>query len=671
MRKLLFFSVLLSVCLSCTKETHHIFIDGVDGADTEYTISGDENLRVVSVSCKEDFDVVVASNAQSWLTVKSKSRVSVKMLAAKNTSGSNRDGSVELQINGKKYAGFTIHQTTVFEKPELIYPAPQPASDRFMRMAYFPYYRDFRPSNFPDEMYDCLDVVFYAFARYNDNNVLEIRTSSHLPVVDLIKKVHDKGKKIVLSFGAWDDQRYNKMSIDPKARTAFVETIMGFVNQYGFDGVDNDWEYPKVADGSAEGNLYLMRELSNRLHAPGVNKTLSMAITSGRKENDNTAGLLPGVYDCCDWFCSMNYDSDAPHSPYDIVEKSYSYWVTKARMPLKKYIGGLPCYGRGEGYGSGGHWNDEHSYAELVKNYSADPYGDSVMTDGFLTNYNGINTITRKVQYYQSQGVGGYFFWEAGQDLYNDKSLIKIASSLVTGEPVTGSDPDPGTNPGTQEYTAVSAAGWTAGDKILVHDSSKQLEVELKADNISSEGDKALFDAQTLSVSNGYDGHMHAMSPASAWGAVTHGLYYYLYFNTSNAPCAIAFNEGNIFNFVPLCGKIKFTLTGDYDSFYVKGNSDETVLYSSFYVKHKYDNGGAYEIREKSGDAKKVEGTIKEGTGAVHILGSTALSAGITVILMKAGAVSGKYTCSEAITVEAGKTVDLGDISSGITSYTE
>ena len=277
-------------------------------------------------------------------------------------------------------------------------------------------------------MFNYIDVAFFAFAQLQDNYTVKLGSE---PVArTVLSRCHSHNVKVVLSFaGTWLDKRFVTLSCDAAKRNIFVESVVKLVDDYGFDGIDNDWEYPSSKDGSQRGNLLLMRQLSNEMHAPGVNRTLSMAITPGIYEGSYTQGLDPGVFDCCDWFGSMTYDDDQPHSPYSMLETSFDFWVTRNKMPLKKFVGGIPCYGRGSR--SEGYWDKSKSYRNLVVNYGADPDSDTVETDGYVTNYNGRKTVSRKVQYLLEKNAGGYFFWEADQDMKDDRSLLRTASMTV------------------------------------------------------------------------------------------------------------------------------------------------------------------------------------------------------------------------------------------------
>jgi chitinase len=57
-----------------------------------------------------------------------------------------------------------------------------------------------------------------------------------------------KGIKVLIALGGWNDSlgsKYSQLVNNPAARKKFVDNAVKFVEKYGFDGLDLDWEYPK------------------------------------------------------------------------------------------------------------------------------------------------------------------------------------------------------------------------------------------------------------------------------------------------------------------------------------------------------------------------------------------------------------------------------------------
>ena len=64
--------------------------------------------------------------------------------------------------------------------------------------------------------------------------------------------------KMIMSIGGWTySQNFSDVARTPEARSKFVNSCVDFMNRYGFDGIDIDWEYPggggRDANTCAEG----------------------------------------------------------------------------------------------------------------------------------------------------------------------------------------------------------------------------------------------------------------------------------------------------------------------------------------------------------------------------------------------------------------------------------
>lgn len=406
------------------------------GKDNVYEIRLPSDI--FSTSCKEgkinipleatfDYDVKIAGDAGSWISVASKSRSELVLFVYANSVEQSRSGKVYLCHGDITIRTITVRQNEYEpdepEETELKYSAPE--NKKFIRMAYFPSYRADALDKMPDDYLQTVDVACYAFASINNDFTVSVQTPATL--TKLVARCKKLGVKVVLSF-AGTAATYKEMVKKRSYRRKFIKSVMAVVEEYKLDGVDNDWEYPSAGDHTKHGNLLLMREFSNIIHAPGSEMTLSMAITPGIYAGNYQKGIDPGVYDCCDWFGVMVYDDSNPHSSYDMMGKAYNWWVGSAKMPAYKFVGGMPAYGRS----TGDNWSKSKSYATLVDSYGADPDADSATADGLSFNYNGRKTIAKKTQFLIDKKTGGYFFWEAGQDKTDDKSLLRTAADVAT-----------------------------------------------------------------------------------------------------------------------------------------------------------------------------------------------------------------------------------------------
>lgn len=59
-----------------------------------------------------------------------------------------------------------------------------------------------------------------------------------------------QGTNAMLSVGGWGGSVYFSSSVGSAAnRTAFAQSVLSVINQYGLDGVEFDWEYPGGGNG--------------------------------------------------------------------------------------------------------------------------------------------------------------------------------------------------------------------------------------------------------------------------------------------------------------------------------------------------------------------------------------------------------------------------------------
>ncbi len=317
--------------------------------------------------------------------------------------------------------------------PELIYPAPK--NTKFVKVGYFPYYRDLSVAGIPDSTLLRLDVACFAFATIQNDFTVKLESPSVL--MTLARRCRQLGVKVLISFNGKHDT-YSRMVSQKSTREVFISSVMGIVEEYGLDGVDNDWEYPSTKNGSAQGNLYLMREFSNILHAPNVNKLLTAAIVPGKYEGSNSNGILQETFDCVDWFNIMTYDdfsTSVPgihHSPMSLMEVAYNYWIVKRGLPTHKFVGGIPIYGRASGITQSG---TTMTYKSILAQGGSPDENSAWVTS---SSYNGGNTpyevfyngrplVREKTRFCIDKGLGGVMFWEAGQDTHDDTSIIKTA----------------------------------------------------------------------------------------------------------------------------------------------------------------------------------------------------------------------------------------------------
>ncbi|CAI4224172.1 unnamed protein product [Auanema sp. JU1783] len=127
---------------------------------------------------------------------------------------------------------------------------------------------------FRDEQANVLTHLVYAFFVMNANGELSVESESakiRLGEILGVAKRHPH-LKTLFAIGGWENsQHFSHICSDHSRRASFIDNIIRTIKEYGFDGVDLDWEYP-VTGGAVEGvpadrknYVHLVRELRNRL----------------------------------------------------------------------------------------------------------------------------------------------------------------------------------------------------------------------------------------------------------------------------------------------------------------------------------------------------------------------------------------------------------------------
>ncbi|KAF2717775.1 glycoside hydrolase family 18 protein [Polychaeton citri CBS 116435] len=184
--------------------------------------------------------------------------------------------------------------------------------------------RAFPPSGIP---VDGLTHVNFAFA-YVDPGSLQITTVDSETPEDLFAKTTDiknlksssSNLQVFVSIGGWtfSDNETATQSIFPTIvadqgkQQQFADNLVSFMTEYGFDGVDIDWEYPGAPDRGGEtqdtkGFVELVQTLRNTFEAsPRGNYGLSFTIPTSYwylRWFD-----VPGMLKYADWANLMAYD---------------------------------------------------------------------------------------------------------------------------------------------------------------------------------------------------------------------------------------------------------------------------------------------------------------------------------------------------------------------------
>lgn len=292
------------------------------------------------------------------------------------------------------------------------------------------YYPSWKPDSLNRVDFGVLTHVCYAFAIPTADGGLRDLDNPETARA-LIKSAHANGAKVLLSVGGWS---YNDTPLEgtfmeataTDAKTKkLADNIIAMCNEYGFDGVDMDWEHPRVDGTSAKQYEALMLYLAEKLHAQ--NKLLTAAVLSGATADGNiyydAAAHTNAVLNAVDFINIMAYDGGdgERHSQYDFAVNCGKYWKETRGLPAYKVVLGVPFYARPS-------W----AAYDMILQSVPDAYKkDHVSYNGMEAYYNGMDTIAKKTKY-AKENLGGIMIWELTQDTTDkSKSLLQTIGKVA------------------------------------------------------------------------------------------------------------------------------------------------------------------------------------------------------------------------------------------------
>jgi len=289
--------------------------------------------------------------------------------------------------------------------------------------------------------FDYSKVSHINFAFQNPNSA-GIMSESSTGLSTLVTKAHAAGVKVLISLGGAGSasdatlQGYYFNLIKSANRTAFVQKISAYVDQYNLDGVDVDLE------GSAINSDYdgFITALVASMHGNNRGKLVTAAL----KHDYGGNNVLNSTLQKFDFINVMAYDATGSwnntpgqHSSMSYAQTALAFWTNKGLSKSKMTLG-LPFYGYG--------WNGDagnKSYSTIMAKYSSAWNSDVI---GNIIYYNGVATIKSKTTYAKNNGYGGVMIWELSNDVSGQYSLLAAINSVAT--PYTSAE----------ELSAVTAA---------------------------------------------------------------------------------------------------------------------------------------------------------------------------------------------------------------------
>ncbi len=284
--------------------------------------------------------------------------------------------------------------------------------NNFKTVGYFPFYSDYWADNI---QWDCLTHIIYAFAFPNGQGGLQPLDRVDL-IEEMISEGHENGVEVLLGVGGWAyygdimEYKFDANTATPELIDTFTDAIVALVEQYGFDGVDMDWEHPRAGTNSWRNYEAMMVQLREKL---GSDKLLTAAVLSGVTTSGITyydaAAHTANVLAVCDWINVMAYDCTCT---LDFCQDVAAYWCGTRGMPTNKVCMGVPFYS----------YPGNSTYAALVQ-----AYGDNAVYDdmeGTANYHNSVSTMQAKTAWAMEYGLGGMMIWELSQDTTNPSTSL-------------------------------------------------------------------------------------------------------------------------------------------------------------------------------------------------------------------------------------------------------
>ncbi len=289
----------------------------------------------------------------------------------------------------------------------------------------------------------------------------QVRAGRNVPNRELTGEAHKAGVKVLLSLGGWGwDEQFAAIVSEPEAEDRYVSSVMKIVDEYDYDGIDLDWEYPDTQD-EVVGFERLTRRFRTQLDELGKTKGRPMLVTMAASCNPGTLKWLDKDFlvATMDWVNVMTYDmagdwtsyaghhsplfasSKHPEGKGRSTEATMRYLVEERGIPADRLAVGLPLYGRGfavkepyastkgapkartpeAGYGNLDRLRKEQGWSRVWDDETKNPW--LIAPDhSAVIGYDDAESIALKTEWAMQQGFRGVFFWQVNADRLPDGS---------------------------------------------------------------------------------------------------------------------------------------------------------------------------------------------------------------------------------------------------------
>lgn len=339
-------------------------------------------------------------------------------------------------------------------------PAPSPTPASAVKAGYWP---AGRWATFPTSAINTsyFTHIYYAFVEPDPTtyrlNITQLDDQLLATFATTLRNKQPPTKALLsIGGGASNSIAFAKMANSAANRAAFIDSTIAVARNYGLDGLDLDWEFPRNQEEMNNlGTLFSewRAALDKEAATTGRQRLLLTAAVYFAAKfilADNRIYPATSISENLDWVNAMCFDyrgawdpsaTGAPAALFDPksrVSTSFGLksWVDSG-VPPKKVVMGLPLYGRTwklrdptvHGIGApavgAGPGNGVLIFSTLVdyiaKNNATVVYDGTTISAYSYTGtawigYDDVKSVTEKIDYAQGMGLAGYFFWALGYD---------------------------------------------------------------------------------------------------------------------------------------------------------------------------------------------------------------------------------------------------------------